>query len=176
MKLYIIENYKDKYGNLKGSELSDALIFYCLQDYRRGISYEILRTEKGKPYLEGAEKLYLSVSHSENTFACIFSDTEVGLDIQYKRNVAVKKIAQRYFTVGEQRYIGEDGDKFFRIWTRKEAYAKYLGIGLETVINGTDVLNRDDAVFTDIMHDNLIHISFCTEPGKDIKYEIHIFD
>ncbi len=92
MKLYIIENYKDMYRNLKGSELTDALIFYCLEDYRQGLVFEIFRTEKGKPYLKGTEKLFLSVSHSENTFACIFSHTEVGLDIQYKRVVAVKRL------------------------------------------------------------------------------------
>ncbi|MGI6765675.1 MAG: 4'-phosphopantetheinyl transferase family protein [Lentihominibacter sp.] len=176
MKLYIIENYKDMYGDLKGSELTDALIFYCLEDYRQGFRFEIFRTERGKPYLKGSEKLFLSVSHSENTFACIFSDTEVGLDIQYERGVAAQKITRRYFTAEEQLYIGEDMNKFFRIWTRKEAYAKYMGNGLEAVINGTDVLNRDDVVFTEFMHEDLIHIAFCTKTGKDGTYEIQVFD
>ena len=176
MKLYIIEKYKDKYGNLKGSELSDALVFFCLEDYKRGVSYEILRTEKGKPYLRGPEKLYLSISHSDDTFACICSDREVGLDIQHKRQVKTEKIAQRFFTEDERKYIGDDANKFFKIWTRKEAYAKYLGNGLKTVINGTDVLDREDVVFTEIMHEGVIHIAFCTGTWEDRTYEIRIFD
>ncbi len=67
-------------------------------------------------------------------------------------------------------------NKFFRIWTRKEAYAKYMGDGLETVINGTDVLNRQDVFFTEFMHEKLVFITFCTGKGEEGAYEIQIFD
>ena len=103
---------------------------------------------KGRP-------VAFSVSHTGRIFACAVNDPgsgEIGLDIQTAdRGRRTQRIAERYFTPAEQAMIKAGGnDSFFRIWTRKEAYAKYTGEGLAVILEGVPVLGREDVVFTDL--------------------------
>ena len=174
MEIYIIEDYKEKYQELKGRELTDMLIKDCLREY--GVdSPVILRTAKGKPYLEepfnfSAEcplqegPIHFSVSHSGNYFMCVISDKNVGIDIQVQRKADTRKIAKRYFTAEEIQLI-EDGDEeaFFYIWARKEAYSKYTGKGLQELMQGTSVLDRQDVEFIDFQLEEGMWCSCCVE-------------
>ena len=40
------------------------------------------------------------------------------------------RVAERVFTEAENAYVAGDCAKFFEIWTKKEAYAKWKGEGL----------------------------------------------
>lgn len=159
MKLYIIENYRETYPELSGSELTDRLITDCLAEY--GIrNVDICRTSKGKPYADA--DVHFSVSHSGSYFVCIIADCPVGIDVQEKRKTSGSKIAGRYFTESEQEYIEEHGeDGFFRLWTRKEAYSKLTGDGLAELMRGTDVLCREDVDFTDFQIEDGVYCSYC---------------
>lgn len=163
MELYIIENYKDIYPDLKGSGLTDELIRDCLEEY--GMEKpQVLRASKGKPYVNfgGKEKVHLSVSHSGSFFVCIIADKPVGIDLQEERKVSSEKIAKRYFSDKERQYMDEHGDKgFYILWTRKEAYSKLTGDGLAEVIRGIDVLDRDDVEFTDFQLGDGLWCSYC---------------
>lgn len=160
MELYIIENYKERYPDLKGSALTDELIKECLEAY--GIqSRQVLRTPNGKPYVD---QVHLSVSHSGEYFICIIADKPVGIDIQEKRQSNTDKIAERYFTEMEKTYIEEHGeDGFFMLWCRKEAYSKLTGNGIAELIKGTEVIGRDDVDFTDFQLEDGILCSYCIE-------------
>ena len=160
MELYIIENYKEKYPSLKGSHLTDELIKECLAEY--GIqSTQVLRTAKGKPYVPG---VHLSVSHGGNYFVCIISDKPVGIDVQERRKVAANKIAARYFSDDEKRFVEKEGEVgFFKLWTRKEAYSKLTGEGLAELIKGTEIINRKDVEFTDFQLEDGVWCSYCVE-------------
>ena len=143
MKIHLISNYKSKYPDLKGKELTNALIKLC----EGNPEMEIKRTPEGKPYAEGYN---FSVSHSGDIFACAFADSNVGIDIQHSRNVKADRIAERYFTEREAAGI-ESEDDFFRLWTRKEAYAKYTGRGLAQIMTGEEVIDREDVIFKDMI-------------------------
>lgn len=160
MELYIIENYKEKYPDLKGSVLTDELIKECLLEF--GIQCtQVFRTAKGKPYVPG---VHLSVSHGGDYFVCIIADKPVGIDVQEKRRASSEKIAARYFSSDENNYIKENGEAgFFKLWTRKEAYSKLTGEGLAELIRGTEVINRNDVEFTDFQIENGVWCSYCIE-------------
>lgn len=86
--------------------------------------------EHGKPKAEG---IYFNISHSANLIALALSENEVGCDIELIRN-APFHIADRFFSPDEQKWIfsfsKEDTNRaFFRIWTAKESYMKYKGMG-----------------------------------------------
>ena len=176
VKLYIIYEYKSIFPQLAGSALTDALICSCMG--REDI--EVRRTEDGKPHVclpEGdSGRPYISVSHSSGTFALAVSGGEVGLDIQYARDVKRQKIAARYFTEEEAASVAADdtGDRFFELWTRKEAYGKYTGKGLASVASKEPVDGREDVRFTDLRLEDGCFCSICTGADEGESYEIQI--
>ena len=90
------------------------------------ISDNIEFNKNGKPHIAGIP--YYSISHSENTWAIIFSDTPCGLDIQYNREAKLEKIAAKFYHKDEQESVNKLGiDEFFRIWSRREALIKAAG-------------------------------------------------
>ncbi|ASS37646.1 4'-phosphopantetheinyl transferase family protein [Mogibacterium pumilum] len=96
------------------------------EELRGYISDNIELTKNGKPSITGVPDY--SISHSENTWAIIFSDTPCGLDIQYNRKAKLEKIATKFYQEDEQESVNKLGiDEFFRIWSRREALIKAVG-------------------------------------------------
>ena len=149
MKLYLIENYKCGNSSISGKELTEFLVKKILAG--NGLQDPVIRrTPEGKPYLENSG-LFFSVSHTGDTFGCLISDENAGLDLQYARSLDHRKLAKRYYTAEEQEYTETHGlEGFFRIWTRKEAFSKYSGRGLADIVEKEPVLGREDVVFTEL--------------------------
>ena len=164
MELYLYEDYRECYPELSGGQLTERLICDAAEEY--GIREpRVLRDERGKPYLDG-ESVFLSVSHSGRYFVCVLDSVPVGIDIQQERKLK-KEIAHRYFTDRENRWIREHGESgFFKLWTRKEAYCKYLGTGLAEIIKGTDVLNRQDVEFMEFQLEKGMYCACCRKKTK----------
>ena len=90
------------------------------------ISDNIEFNKNGKPHIAGIPDY--SISHSENTWAIIFSDAPCGLDIQYNKKAKLEKIAIKFYQEDEQESANRLGvDEFFRIWSRREALIKATG-------------------------------------------------
>ena len=66
---------------------------------------------------------------------CAVSDREIGIDIEKKREIRLDA-AKRFACESELEYIGSSTERFFEIWTLKEAYFKCIGTGL-----GADIKN-----------------------------------
>jgi 4'-phosphopantetheinyl transferase len=102
----------------------------------------------GKPALVDDE-LHFSVSHSgELALFAVSPDSELGIDVEQVRPVAQRdRIVDRYFTADEWAACrDESGDRrFFRCWTRKEAWLKARGEGLSGPV---DEQPSDDARWT----------------------------
>lgn len=138
------------------SGLSNRMVLLALEDYLKRTksalmpenrsSIEILRKEKGKPYFNGMEDVFFSVSHSGNWWGCLMSGEEVGFDLEVIRNrVKYEKVAARFFTTEEHQYVLEKGlEGFFDIWVRKEAYVKFLGTGLSTGLKSFSVTRKGE--------------------------------
>ena len=89
-------------------------------------------TKAGKPYAENLN-IEFSISHSGNIAVCAISDKPVGIDIELIKDVSFN-VAKRLFTPDEQKYVFEKWDvskqRFYEVWTRKEAYVKKIGRGI----------------------------------------------
>lgn len=98
----------------------------------------------GKPYADGLD-IHFSLSHSGNLAVCAISDKPVGIDAERYREINLN-VAKRCFTQSEQRYVASEQEKstqrFFEIWTKKEAYVKLLGTGVQDFLT-FDALNND---------------------------------
>ncbi len=89
----------------------------------------IIRSEKGKPFFEKLN-MHFSVSHSDDLWTCLMGPSCCGFDVQYIKPCNFEKIAGRFFSENEQRYVNQNGiEAFFDVWSMREAYGKYTGQG-----------------------------------------------
>lgn len=130
--------------------------------------------EYGKPYVAEQPDFHFNLSHSGDWVVLACSDREVGIDIeQIRADAKIEKLARRHFTPGEQNYVFSDGeshmaDRFFRIWTAKESYLKYLGTGLSKSLQSFNVLSMEfPHFFTQTLEGCCL--TLCTE---DTGYQI----
>ncbi len=104
------------------------------------------RNKYGKPYLKSYPDFHFNLSHTRNAIIVAISDKPIGIDIE-KIRVADVKIARRFFTESEVAYIKKariDMDKrFYEVWTKKEAYIKFMGKGFSIPLNSFDTLDGD---------------------------------
>jgi 4'-phosphopantetheinyl transferase len=96
---------------------------------------------QGKPYLlstPSAPPISFNISHSHGVALLAFSQSrELGIDVERIRpDIACDEIARRYFAHREIAELhslppAQRPEAFFLCWTRKEAYMKALGQGLQ---------------------------------------------
>lgn len=117
------------------SQKAFSYLYEILLNYKVNLMNEELTfNEYGKPYLK-SNKIYFNISHSKNLIAIIISDKECGIDIEYINNE--KKhydIINKFFTEKEIKNYQEVRFKdnyFYKIWTKKEAYFKFIGTGIK---------------------------------------------
>lgn len=128
-----------------------------------GIPFEEVvfsHNEYGKPCIK-KENYHFSISHSGNLIAFVSHTSPVGIDVQKTGNSVSPAV--RFFTENEKNYIQNDPERFFEIWTKKEAYIKMLGTGLTTPLSSFDVLTKNikRMLFSTTFED--FSISVCTE-------------
>ncbi len=133
-------------------------------------------TEHGKPIIDGTA---FSVSHSDNLL-CVavqcdsvgesLSDyliykietdsalSSIGVDIERIDNKSIDrclKIAKSKYFIAEQTALQKADDyitDFCKMWTAKESYCKYTGVGLSDALAfDTCCVHKDINIFTDII-------------------------
>ena len=117
---------------------------------RCGVSEDsivFVKGENGKPFAENLD-VQFNISHSENMVVCVVDDNPIGIDIEKIRQIDLK-IAKRVYTQDEINYLygGEESatlERFFELWTAKEAYFKWRGTGITNFksINVQDILTH----------------------------------
>ena len=94
---------------------------------------------QGKPDFVG-EMGHFNLSHSEELVCAVFDRHEIGVDIQWMRPLQDMRLAKRYFSEREREALAscvgqEEREKlFYRIWVKKESYAKLTGEGIAAVL------------------------------------------
>lgn len=158
--------------------------FRCEDDRKRTVAGEMLarkavasrcnvpsesivfgKNENGKPFAENLD-VQFNISHSEDMVVCAVDDKPVGIDIEKIRQINLK-IAKRVYTQDEIFYLTAGKDlsenqdsfvleRFFELWTAKEAYLKYLGCGIIDNLNTLSV--KRENVYTEKDDDYIISI------------------
>ncbi len=104
----------------------------------------------GKPYAKDLPGISFNVSHTKGMLLCAVStEGKVGVDVELIRN-APSSVMKRAFHEEEKAYVEEVQDhedlynrRFFQIWTRKEAYTKYLGTGISSKLSEINTLSSE---------------------------------
>lgn len=98
----------------------------------------------GKPFLKNYTDFHFSLSHTRNAIICAFSDMCIGVDVE-KINDIFFDVVNICFDKEEIRMLeGSDKKLFYQIWTRKEAYAKWNGLGLLQDIKAIHTYENQD--------------------------------
>jgi 4'-phosphopantetheinyl transferase len=139
--------------------------------------YEFSFGERGKPYINGENKIYFNLSHAWGRVMCVISQKEVGCDVEKIRDVDLR-VAKRFFfadeyeTIFAQETPEEQKDMFFRFWTLKESFMKATGLGMKLPLDSFCVSLNDDGVSLTHSYsdDNYYLKEFFLE--KDYKYSV----
>lgn len=120
--------------DLRQDELFEQIYRFRPRLKARGV--EVQRTPKGKPFIvfrdsgRKVPRLHMSVSHSGEFWACVLCSRCCGLDLQQIKMIDYEKLSARFFTENENNYVKRAGlQGFYALWTRREALAKYTGLG-----------------------------------------------
>lgn len=101
-------------------------------------------TEFGRPFLPN-ENIQFNVSHSGEIALYGFArNAGIGIDIECVRPIGIMEIARRFFSPNECESLAMVPEHvqeaaFYRCWTRKEAYLKAKGLGLQTPLDSFTV-------------------------------------
>ena len=147
----------------------------CLAELlrERGIApgVSLARDSAGRPFLPEYPALDFSITHSVGVAFCALSDGgRIGIDAELLRKFPnAQRLAARFFSPDER------GEDFFRIWTRKEAYLKYLGTGMtpEGMPNGLAGLDTTRLAGVTFHEANKLGclVTVCTRPDTTVEWK-----
>ena len=138
--------------NARCTIVAGALLRYCAKQYLGTEAFTLEKNEHGKPRLKEWPGFYFNISHSGHWVVLAWGNTEVGIDVQtMDSDEKTEKIAHRFFTRPERDYVmqtqGGKTERFYRVWTAKESYLKYLGTGLQKPLNSFCVRSMEHPNF-----------------------------
>lgn len=162
---------------LKNSKESRSILFYIIYKMLNNKNFDIKVTEFGKPYLANYPNIHFNISHSGDKIIFILCQRSVGIDIEIVKDINLGG-KDRFFSKGEWNYILSSGNilsAFYEIWTLKEAYVKYLGIGLNKPLKtiSIHVVGNNKYIVCD-NEDNLKLIFNSFEIFDKFKYRVAI--
>jgi 4'-phosphopantetheinyl transferase len=113
-----------------------------------------------KPCLQG-NQLFFNIAHTRDEYAIAVSgDFHVGIDLEkINQSIDIQSIIGTYFSRKEHDFIFKSKkgarDRFFLLWTRKEALLKALGTGIINNLTSIEVSEQEN--FIDLKSfDNLV--------------------
>lgn len=142
------------YSKIKQTIILDYLQKQNAAFHAENDQFRILTTKYGKPYVEWdrqskcASPVHFSVSHSKDYWIMAVSSNPVGMDIEWAKERSYKSECSIFFHEAEQLYLEKRPWELTKIWSAKESYSKYLGIGMLkspqffTVIENDHLMNR----------------------------------
>ncbi len=119
----------DKKRTVAGEMLARKMIADECKTEAEKITFE--KNEYGKPFAVGLN-IHFNISHTGNYVVCAINNNPIGIDIEklrdYKPNTARRVCSDEEILLIEK--SENPAEEFIKIWTKKEAFAKFSGTGL----------------------------------------------
>jgi len=134
---------RDRRRYVLGRAVLRMLLGRCLGVQPEEISFRY--NSYGKPELQGSDISFNMSESSGRVVVAITRNRRVGVDIEQIRDIPqMLQVRRRFFSKSENEllraYSGSlQKEKFFEIWTRKEALIKAVGEGLNIPLESFDV-------------------------------------
>ena len=132
LKTFILEN-----SNTKKKRQTD--VQNAVREYLKNPKAKVVYDEKGRPSVEGAENVHISITCAEKVMLLVIYEKAIGIDGEYLPNIVAEgnkidhmTLAERFFSYDEVEYLRDSAreterENFVKIWVRKEAYIKAAG-------------------------------------------------
>lgn len=114
------------YTNVKEETKLSYLLLNCIyyKNYEKFLDISSISKDKnGKPIFLKND-LYFNISHCNTYVTCSLATVNIGIDIEEDRLI-------KYNTEVKIKHIDDKFIDTINVWNIKEAYSKYLGIGLK---------------------------------------------
>ncbi|EMB58681.1 4'-phosphopantetheinyl transferase family protein [Streptococcus mutans] len=128
--------WQDRQRSLLGHLLSRYAI---IQEYAlTNKEIQIRRHAYGKPYIKDYSQIHYNISHSGEWVVVAIGRSPIGIDVENRRE-DWDLIGERVFSESEKYWSQNSYKRKAILWTIKEAYVKYLGIGLSKSLNSFSI-------------------------------------
>lgn len=177
IQTYVIEKFNVEDLNINVPKFykvikNETKLAYLLLSYMYYTKYSkklnmnsIVKDENNKPIFINKD-LYFNISHSKDYVACSLAPFNIGIDIEQDRNIK-NNIIERI------KHINDKNISLIEIWNIKEAYSKYLGIGLKLNFanNSINYIKQNTNIenVTKIINNNKLYFTLC----YDKKFKIN---
>lgn len=121
--------------------------------------------EDGKPRLSNYPDLHFNISHCKKAVAVALHDAEVGIDVECRRAVS-QALMERVCNAEELSLIRSSADaelEFIRLWTRKEALLKCMGVGIREDLRNVISYYIDYKIITEYISEIDGYLSVCVK-------------
>lgn len=103
--------------------------------HRNSLDIRLTAGSRQKPELADNPEWHVNAAHSGNWILLTVGRTSVGIDVEeIKPDFDFTDVISFTFSTQEQQYIGIGGNalrRFYALWTRKEAFVKAVGSGID---------------------------------------------
>lgn len=104
----------------------------------------------GKPVLLSPSGIHFNISHSGNWIVCAIDTSPVGIDVETIKAIDLR-IAERFFQKSEYSILINQPKEiiqsyFYKIWTLKESYIKFIGKGLFIALDSFSIEIEDNNI------------------------------
>lgn len=137
---------QDKKSTIVGEGAAKLMLAKKLHTSPAAIVFH--KQTNGKPFTDSC---FFNISHSNGTVAVAVNETEIGIDIEKIRDFD-ERIIDRVCTENEKQFIlsaetaETKNERFFIIWTLKEAYFKCIGTGITADLKSVAFTIKDGEV------------------------------
>jgi len=143
-----------KYGNFNKLTILNSSMEDIIKNIQHtdAFQYQVTYNHLGKPVLAGENNIYMNLSHAGDYAVCAIASEPVGIDIEGKRKVN-NAVMRKCFSEDEINWVNENingrEERFFRLWTAKEAFSKTTGRGLAQIMEGIYFTEKEKLQFAD---------------------------
>lgn len=158
--------------------LSFMLLKFGLCDIGlRTENIEFTYKNNSKPYLKDSSTFF-NISHKDDIIICGLSDVECGIDIE-KIKPFNQNLIKRICSFDEIKLLSESSNKeetFAKIWTVKESYLKYKGIGIAADLRSIKNCIQEENLFIHTQKYKEYLFSVCLPVKTEITFHNISFD
>lgn len=155
--------YKHEFGQRASAAAYLLLCEGLKAEYGIGEPPAFFYGEHGKPSLANYPHIHFNLSHCHEAAACYVSDSPVGVDVEAVRPLrpSLVNYTMNADEIVQIRTANQPDVMFTRLWTQKEALAKYLGTGIDGHVRELLAHHPEVQIETTVSSDLRYVVSVC---------------